>query len=287
LREPFDRHVRTRLRRLRNAGREFRPIFVCGASGSGTSFLALSLGSRFDCAGVVYEMDVQVSESSFLHVPALEAETYPTVADYERAIRPRERWSVEQGRTDLLDLFRSYGSGPSRDIVAKGPDINLVRARFLNRCFPDARFVLIFRDPVANVEGLRRKWPTFGDDSLDESIRFYARTHEAFLDASPELAGRVVGIEYEQLVADSDGALGRLAEHLELLPSRRPARLATAPNVEGMGIRNVRQGRIQVVKDATQRALERLGSEAETIRASLEPVHRRMRTASFTLQLAN
>ena len=49
-------------------------------------------------------------------------------------------------------------------------------------CFPDARFLLVVRDPVANVEGFRRKWPTFGRAPLSDSIGFYRRTHERFLE---------------------------------------------------------------------------------------------------------
>ncbi|MCI0422338.1 MAG: hypothetical protein L0312_24470, partial [Acidobacteria bacterium] len=56
-----------------------------------------------------------------------------------------EEWSVERGRADLLRMYRSHASGTSPFAVDKGPNTNLVRAGFLARCFPDGRFVVVFR----------------------------------------------------------------------------------------------------------------------------------------------
>ena len=39
------------------------------------------------------------------------------------------------------------------------------------------QLALVFRDPVATIEGFRRKWKTFGREPLDENIRFFARLY--------------------------------------------------------------------------------------------------------------
>jgi hypothetical protein len=285
LSQPFDRRVRAPIRRLRNAGRKYKPLFVAGASGSGTSLLTLAIAQRFECAGFVYESDSQISERSFLHVPPL-ASSFASVASYQRHIEPRESWSVEAGRRDLLDLFRSYTSGTGDLMIVKGPDINLLRASFLNSCFPDACFLLIFRDPVVNVEGFRRKWPAFGNDALSEAIRFYADIHERFLSAAEAFPERAIAVEYEDLVAYPDEALAAIGERLGLRPARRRMRLRTQPNTEGKGIRNVRGGQIGVVTDANRRALERLDpAEVEEIRSALGPLYQRLRDVRFKIQL--
>lgn len=278
--EPLARNVGAPIRRWRNAGREYRPIFVGGASGSGTSLLALTIGQVFDCAGVIYESNLQVSERSVLYVPDIEM--FPTVADYQRAIGPHDAWSIEGARRDLLDLYRSYTSGPSDVVIDKGPDTNLLRAGFLARCFPDASFVLVFRDPVANVEGLRRKWSTFANDSLAESIRFYTEIHERFLRGVEACSERVVAVEYETLVEHYDATTARIGERLGLAPATKRRGLWPVANVEGEGIRNVRGNRIRVVKDANQRAYERLGQEpVDEIRTALGPLHERLRALPF------
>jgi hypothetical protein len=278
--EPLQRHVIARVRRLRNAGRGYQPIFVAGASGSGTSLVAASLAQRFDCAGLVYESNLQVSRSSFLYVPDIDVFASPSA--YQNAMGPQESWSVDLARDDMLEMYRSYAWGPSDVVVDKGPDTNLLRAEFLARCFPEARFVLIYRDPVANIEGLRRKWKTFGSASLGECIRFYSDVHERFLAALPSFPERVLAVEYEKLVDRYDETLSRIGERFELEAARRRLRLPTRPNLEGMGVRNVRGSRIGVVKDATRRAVDRLDpADAERIRAALGPLHARLRSLPF------
>ncbi len=248
LADPLERRIWARIRRQRNAEREYRPVFIGGASGSGTSLLSVSLGQQFDCAGIIYESNFQVGSESFLYVPGID--DFSSIDDYRQHMTPRHTWSIEQGRQDMLEMYRSYGWGPSNIIIDKGPDTNLLRVDYLHRCFPEAPFVLIFRDPVANLEGLRRKWALFGDAPLEESTRFYQIIHECFLTSAAALPESTFAVEYEVLVEDPDGVLNKLGRRLGLAPARRRRRLSTYPNVEGRGVRNVRKSKIGVVKDA-------------------------------------
>jgi acetyl esterase/lipase len=280
--EPFDREVRARARRWRNAGRDYRPVFVCGASGGGTSLLALSLGQAFDCAGVLYESTMQVPESSVLHIPHLN--TFGSVAEYARSIAPTAAWSVESAREDLLHCYRSYTSGPSDVVIDKGPDANLLRVAFLARCFPRGAFVGIFRDPTANVEGFRRKWKVFREDALEASIRFYAQLFEAFLREAEAMPERAVLVEYERLVEAPEATLAAVGARLRLEPARQRRRLWTSPNVEGMGIRNVQNSEIGYVRDANERARARLApAELAALDAALGPLRERLRRSPLAL----
>ena len=278
---PFDAHVAGAVRRRRNARRSFRPVFVTGAMGSGTTLLAFSLGQRFEFACVIAESAHQVSKRSFLHNPGVDA--FPSVRAYEEAIRPRAEWSAAQARDDLLRLYRSHARGPSDRALDKGPNTSLVRAGLLAKAFPEARFAMVFRDPVANVEGFRRKWRTFGDDVLDECVRFYAAIHESFLEQAAAFPERVMWVEYETLVRDYDAMLGELARRLELEPAHARRRLAQRTNVPGQGIRNVAHGRIGVVLDANERAYGNLSEpEIARIRDVLGPVHVQMQELAIS-----
>lgn len=282
---PFEERVRTPLRRLRNNARRFRPIFVAGAAGSGTSYLAVSLAQRFDCAGVVYEQDIDIDPDTFLFVG--DPNDYSSVAAYERHMSAKADWSVEQGRDDLLRLFRGKARAAGEAIVSKAPDSGLVRVEFLDRCFPDAWWIAVFRDPVANVEGFRRKWRLFSDEPLAEAIRFYRAIHERFLEEAPRLGDRVLAVEYETLVEEPDAAFAEIGRRLGLAPATRPLRFQSRPNAEGMlGLRNVQKGEIQVVRDSNARARARLGSdEVAAIERELGPLRERLRSAPFTLRL--
>ncbi|MFP6628527.1 MAG: sulfotransferase [Myxococcota bacterium] len=275
------------VRRRRNAGRVFRPIFVAGAIGSGTSLLAASLGQRFAVAGVALESARDVSSSSCLWVDRVMS--FDSIRAYEAKLAPRADWSVAQAREDLLDLYRSRAAGDpdAEAFVDKGPNTNLVRASFLAEAFPDAHFVLIFRDPVVNIEGFRRKWLTFGNDRFEESLRFWAAIHERFLEQAESFPDRCISLEYEALVERYEDVLAGLAARLGVEASVRQ-RPVTARDVgSGRGLRGVEGGRIKVVHDASARSYSSLeDDEIARIRETLGPLHARLRAAAAASGLA-
>lgn len=264
--------------RRRNAGRVFRPIFVAGAIGSGTSLLAASLGQRFAVAGVAMESARDVAPSSCLWIDRVMS--FDSIRAYEEKLAPGADWSVAQAREDLLDLYRSRAAGDpdAEAFVDKGPNTNLVRARFLADAFPDAHFVLIFRDPVANVEGFRRKWITFGNDRLEESVRFWAAIHESFLEQAKSFPDRWISVEYEALVERYEEVLAGLAASLGIEAAERTHPVAARYVGKVRGLRGVEDGRITVLRDSNARSYATLEEDdIARIREALGPLHARLR----------
>jgi hypothetical protein len=134
------------------------------------------------------------------------------------------------------------------------------------------------------VEGFRRKWRVFRDDSLEACVRFYVAIYEAFLREAEAMPGRAVLVEYERLVEDPHAMLAAIGTRFGLAPARAKRRLWTSPNVEGMGIRNVQGGEIGFVRDANQRARARLRpEELALLDAALGPLHERLRRSPLVL----
>jgi len=278
--DPFFRHFVKPARRRRNARRRYRPVFVSGLMGSGTTLLALSLAQRFQCAAVIEESGHEVAADSFLHVRRPDA--FPSVAAYEASFFPEPNWSVEAGRRALWDVYRANAAGRSEVVIDKGPNATLVRTPFLHECFPDAHFVLVFRDPVATIEGFQRKWARFRNAPIEDAIRFYAKLHERFLADSAAFAGSISVISYEVLTVRYEAVLEALGKTLRLDPAPSRRRLATRANVEGQGIRNVRRNRIEVDPDANRKAYDRLPrAEIDRIRAQLTPLYARLDEAAL------
>jgi hypothetical protein len=268
--DPVVRRVVEPARRWRNASRDYRPIFVAGAMGSGTSLLAVALGQRFDVTGVVYESARQISQHSFLYVPPLSE--FASIAEYRASISPASEWAFEEGRHALLALYRAHGVGSGEWIVDKGPNTNLLRADFLARCFPNAAWLLLYRDPVATVEGFRRKWKTFGRESVEANARFWVDVYESGLRQLDALGRDVSVVEYGSLAERTDDVLEDLGEHLRLARARRLRRLRSRVDVEGLGIRNVSNNRIGVVRAADAKAVARVpADDARVIREICEP----------------
>ena len=279
---PAAERVARAVRRRRNRDREFRPVFVAGAMGSGTSLTAVLLGQTFACGALVNESARQISRRSPLFVDR--TEHYGTVKAYREAIAPKGFTSALV-RSELLALYRSLADRPGGIVIDKGPNTNMTRAPLLVEAFPDGRFVFVFRDPVANIEGFRRKWSNFGNDPLEASIGFYREIHEGFLDWAEACGVVLAAVEYERLVGAPEPVLARLGEALGLSPATQERRLEDKGNAPGgRGIRNVHGNRVEIVADATQKSYAGMSPrDVDAIRRALGPLHERMQREAARL----
>jgi hypothetical protein len=279
IRGRLGRHFVEPIRRRRcaraNADRILDPIFVSGAMGSGTTVLGLELGQRFETSGFVDESCLIARKHSLLHLEPVAS--HDRIRSFQESLFPRADWRIEVGRKQMLALYREQADHASGPIIDKAANAHLCRIDFLSRCFPDAPILVIFRDPAANIEGFRRKWPTFQRDSLVESIGFYRTIYEAFLDQRAKWTGKNLLLSYESLTSDPDASFGVIRDALDLVPTTGARDISSRANVSGQGLRNVGRDGIQIVADANERALADIGREdVESIRMALADLHSRL-----------
>ena len=262
-------------RRLLNFGETYRPIFVTGAVGSGTTFLALKLARTYECAGLVLESAHHVGSRSVLRVKSLGRVGSPR--QYLEAVRPHPSWRPDGIRRDLTALYRSVAFHPGSRIVDKGPVATMLRAPVLHQAFPDADFVLIYRDPVVNLEGFRRKWDLFRRADLGPLVDFYATIHREFLgfrNAHPE---RTTVVRYEDLVTGGEARWDELARRLGLVRTARELRLRAPRHL----VEDDRSDR-SIMETARQRATEHVSSdERRRIERELAGLLRRLESAEM------
>ena len=117
--------------------------------------------------------------------------------------------------------------GNGRPMILKSPTHG-ARVSTLRELLPDARYVLIVRDPVTNFESVVRMWrkmfetyalePVISDDEIREAVLVDRPRFEAKLAAStsdlPEK--RFASLTYESLIANPVGVIEQLYQQLEL-----------------------------------------------------------------------
>ncbi len=142
-----------------------------------------------------------------------------------RDLSPREeqRWR---------EVFLSFLAGVSvrgmgRPMILKSPTHG-ARIATLRELLPDARFVVIARDPISNFESVVRMWrkmfetyaigPIPSDDDIREAVladrpRFEAKLASSTADLSKN---RFTTITYESLIANPAEVIEQLYDRLEL-----------------------------------------------------------------------
>lgn len=150
------------IRKLRNKSvSNFNPIFITGIAGSGNTLLASLIDERLQVDGFADESALYASGRSFIKIPHVKL--------FRSPLQYREAMKISEG-LDKKDLIREYereyrkylvSRGNRNVIVDKAPNAHMVRCASLLDAYPDSLFILVYRNPVSQVEGLIRKWELF------------------------------------------------------------------------------------------------------------------------------
>lgn len=264
--------LRRRRRARANANRRFEPLFVTGAMGSGTTLLGLELYQSFETAGVIDESCLIAPKEDLLSIDAIA--THDRIASFLDALSPDATWSAERAGAETQRLYRAECASIDAPVIDKAANAHLCRTAFLAECDPAAFFLVIVRDPVANIEGFRRKWPVFGADRLEENIRFYRAIHERFLVERDAWGDRSIVLSYEALVADPEATRNRIEQRTGLARRSASQSLAARPNRPGQGVRNVGADGVGIVRDANAQARRNVSaSDGVRIQDALGDLH--------------
>jgi hypothetical protein len=206
-----------------------RLVFVGGLHRSGTTALARWIAehpavSAFHDTGVPRDEGMflqDVYPPSFEHGGpgrfALDPDAYLTEASPLVCAENRRRLWAAWSR--FWDLDKPV-------LLEKSPP-NLIRTRFLQALFPEARFIMVVRHPIA-VAYATKKW---SHTSLRSLVRHWIQAHDRFLADAPHL-DHVALVRYEDLVADPVRELAKLHSFLGLEPNDESQEVRSGLNAE-------------------------------------------------------
>ena len=142
-----------------------------------------------------------------------------------RDLSPEEEARWREGFVNFLRGVSVRGSG--KPMILKSPTHG-ARVATLRQLLPDARYILIVRDPVTNFESVVRMWrkmfetyalgPIPSDDDIREAVLVDRPRFEGKLTAATsDLPGnRFASLTYEALSADPLGSIADLYAKLEM-----------------------------------------------------------------------
>jgi hypothetical protein len=193
-------------------------LFLLSAPRSGSTLLQRLLGAHAEIATVsepwlllplLYALRDRGVYAEYAHVDLVRA-----LDDFCAALpNGRRDWDAEV-REFALRLYARAGGGSARYFLDKTPRYALV-ADELFRAFPDARFVFLWRHPLAVVASILETWGRgrwnlhyFKADVFDgvERLVAAARAH----------GERAVALRYEDLVREPEKQLRSVLSYLDL-----------------------------------------------------------------------
>jgi hypothetical protein len=196
-------------------------VFVGGLHRSGTTLLARLLAEHPDVSGL---HDTGVREDEGQHLQ----HTYAPAREFGGAGRfafdPRAHLvevdadTARRHREELLAAWNPHWNLSRRVLVEKSPP-NLIRMRYLQSVFPDARFVLIVRHPITTTLATK-KWRR--RQSLFSLIRHWIVAHD-IATADAKHVDHFLLVRYEDLVRDPATTLDAVQRFVGVTPQAPPA----------------------------------------------------------------
>lgn len=192
---------------------EHQFIFIGGLHRSGTTLLGRLLAEHPQISGF---RDTGATEDEGQHLQSV----YPAAQEFggpgrfgfnsNSFLDERSPLVSPENAEKLFRQWSPYWDLQKPFLLEKSPP-NLVRTRFLQALFPNSRFIIVMRHPIA-VSYATKKWSHARIHSL---IEHWLVCYERFESDRPYL-NRVLVLRYENLIADPGGTLDRIYEFLGL-----------------------------------------------------------------------
>ena len=191
-----------------------RLVFIAGLHRSGTSLLHRCLSEHPSISGFA---GTGVPEDEGQHLQTV----FPAAREYGGAglfgYSPQAH--MTEASPQLTDesrrrLWREWSAhwDMTRPVLLEKSPPNLLKSRFLQALFPDSRFIVVTRHPIA-VALATSKWRR--RSSLQTLIEHWLLCHETFAKDAPHLRSQT-SLRYEDFVASPQSMLDRLFGFLEL-----------------------------------------------------------------------
>ena len=194
---------------------EHQMIFIGGLHRSGTSLLHEILRSHPEISGIT-GTSVHRDEGQHLQTVYKPAKAFGGMArfGFNKAsfMDENHELATSENAQKLMLEWGSYWDMSKPALVEKSPP-NLVRSRFLQKLFPNAKFIVILRHPVA-VALAAKKWSRM---PLPLIIEHNLRCYERLQQDLPHLEQAYV-LRYEDFVLTPQENIQKLFAWLEVEP---------------------------------------------------------------------
>jgi hypothetical protein len=202
-------------------------IFIAGHHRSGTSLLHDIIKGHTSVSGFS-RTEVPRDEGQHLQSVYKPANAFggpgKYIYDQTSYMNEQHPLATEKSATTIMTEWRKYYDDRSEFYVEKSPP-NLIKTRFLQKLFPNSKFIIILRHPLA-VGYATQKWSRTSIESLVEHT---LRGYEILAEDLPYLK-KVFVVRYEEFVKNPQQEMDKIYQFIGIDSSPFEHKIRTQVN---------------------------------------------------------
>jgi tetratricopeptide (TPR) repeat protein len=194
-----------------------KPIFIFGMPRSGTTLVETILAAHSECFPSGESKSLQVSVNKNLGIPETRAE-HETIFAYLNNLEKLTDLTVDGIAHTYLKHQQQYDV-THKHIIDKMPH-NFILAPLLPKLLPNAKFILVNRNPIANLLSIyEQNFSIFHNYGCNlQTLVNYYKAYEKFMEKVLAMYpnNEIYQLNYEQLVSNTEEEIRSLLVYCEL-----------------------------------------------------------------------
>lgn len=222
------------------------PFYISGISGSGTSLITGLMDQHFINSCTINESTLAFDDNKLLKAQSVKE--LGGFYEFEKQVfRYIDVNKKKQIRKECVELYKKVAKTEHvKNVFDKSSNYHLINAELMKRAFPNSKFVIIFRNPLENIEGLQRKWNEFKCTNIKHLSRYWINCYNRFIKFEESSLNKndFIYIDYDKLIGHPNQVINEIQSLYKFEKRDNKKYYENKENNPGKGLRNVFNGEI-------------------------------------------
>jgi hypothetical protein len=202
---------------------QYRFVFIAGLHRSGTTIVHRCVRGHPQISGF---KDTGVPEDEGQHLQSVFPPAHRFGGLGRFGFNPQAHLTEESPIACLENVARLWSEWSrywdlSKEVLVEKSPANLLRLRYLQKCFPNSHFLVLVRHPVATAYATnsytRKRWRKWLTVDVREALRHWFHCHEVFLADRPHIKNLTI-VRYEDFASRPDLILNMFYKEIQVPP---------------------------------------------------------------------
>jgi len=222
---------------LKSINEDFKNILIIGSTNGGTTLLTALLYQNYKIDSYLKESQFDFNVKSAFYIKR--SVYFQNFKDYFNTISFTD-FDIINFKKACLSIYK-LRSKPNfnqiNTVIDKSPNVHFYRLKVYHKCFSNLFPIVIFRDPVEVISGMKKKWILFRQASIKDLAFFWVDSYNQIFEFENFTDLKLLFINLEKLKNDTDNSLKSIEDFTSIEKRKIPLSIKHSNSKQGKGLR--------------------------------------------------